>query len=100
MASAKKLLNVNAKHLEGFDVFVFGSSQFDDSPNDLDLLFVYDDTIVKPANAYFQLRPALKSLRDNLELPIHHVVLSLAEDQRTEFSSSVRATTRLRSREA
>lgn len=87
----------NARGLpEGVDVYLFGSARDHGQPNDIDMLFIYDSTVVPCDNAYHVFLPLVRAVQNKLGIPVHAVVLSAEEARNTRFIDMV-APMRLRS---
>lgn len=72
-------------------LFIFGSWLSSPMPNDLDLVFIYDDCVCSPQDA-INVRQALKECGARLGIPaIHVVLLSEAESVQCGFIESVGA---------
>ena len=77
---------------EGISAFVFGSAVRDRrSARDLDVLFVYDPTRIAPAMIYGVLGPTISQLSELSGLPVHPVVLTIAEEHADAFLNRSRA---------
>ena len=67
-------------------LFLFGSSLYSESPNDLDLLVVYE--VSMPVIEALEFRSKLiGKLRRHISLPIHVVLLSADEEREIGFIS-------------
>ena len=74
---------------EGLALFVFGSALRSRCPGDLDLLVLYDETIIRPRDAYSTIGPVVCELEASLGLPVHLAVLSHREERQTNFISEM-----------
>ena len=76
--------------MKGVSLYVFGSYLTSDSPNDIDLLWVYEaDVDVRSVMAYIRGQEARWS--GKFERPFHSSVLSAAEESAEHFVSMVGA---------
>ena len=70
------------------DVYVFGSAVHSQTPNDLDLLVVYELSLCPPEKAREEAEHLAEKLARNTNLQPHVVVLSKAEEQDVKFIQS------------
>jgi len=80
----------NARGLpDGVQVFLFGSVCYRDHPNDIDMLFVYDASLLPPRSAYGAFRPLMAEIEAMVDIPIRSVVLSQDEARESGFVEEV-----------
>lgn len=72
-------------------MYVFGSACHHDRPNDLDMLFVYDSTVVPCDAAYAAFEPLIQLVEDKVGIRVHSVVLSVDEARNSGFVEQVAA---------
>ncbi|HVW24142.1 MAG TPA: hypothetical protein VHC69_02160 [Polyangiaceae bacterium] len=70
---------------EGTQLYFFGSVTSSPSPNDLDVLVVYDAGCIPPCSIYDALEPAFSDLRRLFGLRVHPTVLTENEAAETDF---------------
>ena len=80
----------NAENLpNGARVYLFGSACYRQHPRDIDLLFVYDDRILPPEEAYGSFRPMSEYVGDQVGIHVHPTVLSVSEFEASNFLEKV-----------
>ena len=90
LVKSVKNVVVNTKRLPGgVHVFMFGSACYRISPNDIDMLFVYDASLVPPCTAYSVFKPLMTDIEYSVGIPIHSLVLSQDEVRKTGFIGKV-----------
>jgi hypothetical protein len=91
VTNARRIVANTANHLDGVQVYLFGSSCFADEPYDIDLLFVYDQSTIMPNEAYAHFQPIIRELEQTSGIPVHPVVITLGEERDTNFIKRVKA---------
>ena len=77
---------------EGVEPYVFGSALNSRSgARDLDVLLVYDKSIVASSRVYAAISPLLRRLQDLAKLPVDPIVLSQEEERAERFIELVGA---------
>jgi len=66
-------------------LYIFGSALTSDSPNDLDVLVVYDPVACPPRVAYQVHRRTVLDLEQYYGLPVHLTLLTSSEEVGTDF---------------
>jgi len=64
---------------------VFGSFLKNKQPHDIDVLITYDSRICAPARAHSAVAEAVHKLGRDVFLPVHLTLLTLEEEQGTQF---------------
>lgn len=80
-----------AKLPDGLRFFLFGSCRYAERPADVDVLFIYDPSKLPPQLAYAKCRPLMNAISEASRLPVHPVLLTDEEAQRSDFSARVKA---------
>lgn len=62
---------------------MFGSACYRIRPNDIDMLFIYDASLLPPGTAYSAFKPLMTDIEHSVGIPIHSVVLSQDEASKT-----------------
>jgi len=71
-------------------LFVFGSFLRKNNPNDIDLIWIYDNHAnPKEVMAFVHSQEAV--LTKKFQLPIHSIILNVTESQQTQFIAEVGA---------
>jgi predicted nucleotidyltransferase len=70
---------------ESSELYVFGSALTSTTPNDLDVVVIYDPQACPPREAYSVHRETVVDLEKCYQLPIHITLLTLSEEASTEF---------------
>lgn len=73
------------------NLWVFGSCLRNETPNDIDLLWVYDANRLNAQQAISFVTRQISLFQFLLRTPIHNTVLSTIEEERFNFISSCRA---------
>jgi predicted nucleotidyltransferase len=73
--------NMRIKIPKGSKVYVFGSFLNVESPNDCDVLAVYDERICPPREAFRRHSSLVSDLQKMTELPIHLTLLTRSEER-------------------
>lgn len=76
---------------EGSQLFIFGSVLTSLSPNDLDVLVVYDPATCPSHRAYETHRDLVSDLEGLYALPVHLTLLTPSEESGTSFIARTRA---------
>jgi predicted nucleotidyltransferase len=76
---------------EGSRLFIFGSVLTSSSPNDLDVLVVYDPVTCPSHRAYAIHRDLVSDLEDLYALPVHLTLLTPSEELGTAFIARTKA---------
>lgn len=80
----------NARSLpDGVQVFLFGSACYRNNPNDIDMLFVYDSSLIPPKSAYPAFRPIITEIEKMVGISVRSVVLSQDEARETGFIDEI-----------
>jgi predicted nucleotidyltransferase len=66
-------------------LYVFGSALTATTPNDLDVLVIYDPQACPPQKAYSVHRETVVDLEKYYQLPVHITLLTFSEEASTEF---------------
>lgn len=72
-------------------LFVFGSYMQSVNPHDIDLLWLYDKTVVSPESMLVTVNEIESFMAARLPVPIHHTILSTTENAELGFLESVDA---------
>lgn len=72
-------------------LFVFGSYMQSVNPHDIDLLWLYDKTVVSPESMLVTVNEIESFMAARLPVPIHHTILSTTENAELGFLGSVDA---------
>lgn len=73
------------------EVYVFGSILTSQTPNDLDILIVYDSSYYPKNNIYKNCDNFINTLYEIFNLDIHFTVLSYYENNEVNFKEEVKA---------
>jgi hypothetical protein len=80
----------NAENLpSGVYIYLFGSACYRQQPEDIDILYVYDASIVPSDTAYARFRPLSRSIEDAVGIRVHPTVLSTKELMESSFLERV-----------
>ena len=74
---------------DGASVYLFGSACYRNRPNDIDMLFVYNASLLPPATAYAAFKPLIRRIESEVAIPVHPVVLSEREAQESGFIEDI-----------
>ena len=77
------------KHNTG--LFLFGSYMQSVNPHDIDLLWLYDKTVMSPESMLARVNEIESFMAARLPVPIHHTILSTTENEEMGFIESVDA---------
>ena len=69
----------------GVRIYLFGSACYRQRPNDIDMLYVYDATIVPTDTAYSRFQPLSRRIEEAVGIHVHHTVLSPKEAMESRF---------------
>ncbi|MBR3922210.1 MAG: hypothetical protein IKJ45_03800 [Kiritimatiellae bacterium] len=72
-------------------LFLFGSYMQSVNPHDIDLLWLYDKTVMSPESMLATVNEIESFMAARLPVPIHHTILSTTENTETGFLESVDA---------
>lgn len=72
-------------------LFLFGSYIQSLNPHDIDLLWLYDKTVMSPESMLATVNEIESFMAARLPVPIHHTILSTTENAETGFLESVDA---------
>jgi hypothetical protein len=70
---------------DGVEVLLFGSVCYRAKPKDVDILFIYDATSLRPEAAYARLRPFIDAVTNDVGIRVHSTILSREEAQASRF---------------
>ena len=74
---------------EATRISLFGSACYHGRPNDIDMLFVYDSTVVPCDVAYAAFKPLMQEVEEGVGIRVHAVVLSVDEAGESRFVEQV-----------
>ena len=74
---------------DGASVYLFGSACYRDRPHDVDMLFVYNTSLLPPATAYTAFKPLVRLIESEVAIPVHPIVLSEHEARKTGFIEDI-----------
>ena len=72
-------------------LFLFGSYMQSVNPHDIDLLWLYDKTVMSPESILATVNEIESFMVARLPVPIHHTILSATENEEMGFLESVNA---------
>ena len=84
------MIDLNIKHKEHFDLYLFGSSLYSDTPSDIDIAIIYDKRFINIKQALKYRSELLSDLNTKLEMKIDTILLSKEEEIETEFLSNAK----------
>jgi hypothetical protein len=70
---------------DGTTLYIFGSALHSQTPQDLDVLVVYDPARVSPLTVYEQMQSTFLELRKRTGLSVHPTLLALTEALESRF---------------
>ena len=79
------MIDLNIKPKEHFDLYLFGSSLYSDSPSDIDIAIIYDKKFINIKRALKFRSELLSDLSTKSEMKIDTILLSKEEETETEF---------------
>lgn len=82
---APPLLNHAVYPEESIGIYLFGSSLYSDAPNDLDLAIIYKEELVNHETLILLQKDVAHCCALLIDLPIHLLVLSEAEEEEVAF---------------
>jgi predicted nucleotidyltransferase len=71
--------------------YVFGSFLYKESPNDIDILILYDPVICAPEKAYLIHNLFIENIKNLFGLPVDITLLTYMEEQRAGFIEKAQA---------
>jgi predicted nucleotidyltransferase len=84
------MIDLNIIPKEHFDLYLFGSSVYSDSPSDIDLAIIYDKTFINIQEALKYRSELLSDLSTKSEMEFDTILLSKEEEKETEFLSNAK----------
>lgn len=81
-------MEIQSMHIKlprGSKAFIFGSALGKAEPNDLDILIVYDSTVVAPERAYLRHKCFLDNIKGKTSLPTDITLLTRHEERQLKF---------------
>ncbi len=84
------MIDLNIKHEEHFDLYLFGSSIYSDTPTDIDIAIIYDKRFINIKQALRYRSELLSDLNIKTEMKIDTILLSKEEEIETEFLSNAK----------
>ncbi|WP_035336844.1 nucleotidyltransferase domain-containing protein [Dokdonia sp. PRO95] len=84
------MIDLNIKRKEHFDLYLFGSSLYSDTPSDIDIAIIYDKKFIDIKQALNYRSEILIYLNTELEIKIDTILLSKEEEIETEFLSNAK----------
>lgn len=84
------MIDLNIKRKEHFDLYLFGSSLYSDTPSDIDIAIIYDKRFINIKQALKYRSELLSDLDTELEIKIDTILLSKEEEIETEFLSNAK----------
>ena len=76
---------------DGIALYIFGSCLKSETPNDIDLIIIYDKNIYQGSTIFKICAKMLEEVSDFFNLPIHTTYLSQEEEHRIDFIKKVGA---------
>lgn len=70
---------------EVFNAYLFGSVLYKSSPNDIDILVVYDLYKLDPQQAHVYIKPFIDKIEGALNIQVHLSLLTINEESSVNF---------------
>lgn len=83
----ENLISIIDKNIDGISVYLFGSALYKNDPNDIDVLFVYNNLETK--NIYKIIKSIGKEMESFYNKNIHYMVLSKNEVTQTKIFEKI-----------
>jgi predicted nucleotidyltransferase len=84
------MIDLEIKPKEHFDLYLFGSSVYSDTPSDIDLAIIYDKNYVSIQQAIAYRTELLENLSAQSGMGIDTILLSKEEEVETEFLTNAK----------
>lgn len=84
------MINLSIKPKEHFDLYLFGSSLYSETPSDIDIAIIYDKNYVSVQEAIEFRSELLNNLSSKIDMKIDTILLSSEEEIETEFLSNAK----------
>jgi predicted nucleotidyltransferase len=79
------MIDLQIKPKDHFDLYLFGSSIYSDTPSDIDIAIIYDKKFISIQQALEYRAELLNNLLIKSEMKIDTIILSKEEEIETEF---------------
>jgi len=90
MKKRKKMIDLSLKPKEHFDLYLFGSSIYSDTPSDIDLAIIYDKNYISIQQAIDFRSELLNDLSTKSDMKIDTILLTKEEEIETEFLANAK----------
>ncbi len=84
------MIDLDIKSKEHFDLYLFGSSIYSDTPSDIDIAIIYDKNFISIQQALEFRSELLNDLSTKSEMKIDTILLSKEEETETEFLANAK----------
>jgi len=84
------MLELNIMPKKHFDLYLFGSVLYSDTPSDIDIAIIYDKNYISVQQAIQYRSELLNDLSQKIELKIDTILLSREEEKEAKFLNNAK----------